>query len=389
MSLNYLELPPEVVEALHLEEKEEVEVVLDHQGLLFKSRSPIAHSRLSNWGLLACSILLTLLVYGLSFVQSGAQVNLVGKISIMSYLVMIGFPVGMLIFVIGLIRNRDYFSDNLTKGVFLRILPVLTVALTLIVGLLLLGVAWLLHQVFLGASFDHLTASMIFLTLSFALNNLLLQLSKEIKASWLGQLFTVVIISGVLLAMATNSNKKWWQVNLSFLGTENANDAWGFNLTLILSAFIFFAFVDYLFVALKQRFPKSKRLLILRVLLSLLAVDLGLVGYFPNNASSHVIHTRFAGYLVYLIIALIISVPWLMPKADKDFTLSSYAVGLVLILVEIAYQGIGYLSLTSFEIIAFLLAFTWVFRLLNRLQELIFTNRKVFTLKLTSERTND
>ncbi|MDG3141940.1 hypothetical protein MKL29_03610 [Streptococcus suis] len=118
MSLNYLELPPEVVNALHLEGKEEVEVVLDHQGLLFKSGSPITHSRLSNWGLLACSLLLTLLVYGLSFVQSGAQVNLVGKISIMSYLVMIGFPVGMLIFVIGLIRNRDYFSDNLTKGVF-------------------------------------------------------------------------------------------------------------------------------------------------------------------------------------------------------------------------------------------------------------------------------
>lgn len=389
MPSNYLELTPEVVEALRLEGKEEVEVVLDHQGLLFKSSSSTTHPHLSNWGLWVCSILLTLAFYGLSVVQSGAQVKLVGNISIMSYLLILGFPMGMIIFVIGLIRNRDYFSDNLTKGIFWRILPVLTVALALIVGLLLLGVAWLLHQVFLGASFDRLTASMIFVTLSFALNNLLLQLSKEIKASWLGQLFTVLIISGVLLAMATNSNKKWWQVNLSFLGTENANDAWGVNLTLILSAFIFLAFVDYLFVALKQRFRNSKRLFILRVLLSLLAVDLGLVGYFPNNASSHLIHTRFAGYLVYLIIALIVSVPWLLPKMDKDFALSSYALGLVLILVEIAYQGIGYLSLTSFEIIAFLLAFTWVFRLLNWLQQLIYDDRKIFTLKLTSGRLND
>ena len=74
----------------------------------------------------------------------------------------------------------------------------------------------------------------------------------------------MVIISGVLLAMATNSNKKWWQVNLSFLGTENANDAWGFNLTLILSAFIFFAFVDYLFVRHLRSVHNYDKLRILR-----------------------------------------------------------------------------------------------------------------------------
>lgn len=112
MPSNYLELTPEVVEALRLEGKEEVEVVLDHQGLLFKSSSSTTHPHLSNWGLWVCSILLTLAFYGLSVVQSGAQVKLVGNISIMSYLLILGFPMGMIIFVIGLIRNRDYFSDN-------------------------------------------------------------------------------------------------------------------------------------------------------------------------------------------------------------------------------------------------------------------------------------
>jgi len=133
------------------------------------------------------------------------------------------------------------------------------------------------------------------------------------------------------------------------------------------------ALVDYLFVSLHSAFPRSRRLFVLRVLLTVTAVDLGLVGVFPNNAWSHDVHDQFAITLVYLIIALIVGIRWLLPNVSKDFLYLSYGVGAALVVAEILFQGIGYFSLTAFEVIGFLMAFGWLLMLLDRIEALIDT----------------
>ena len=51
--------------------------------------------------------------------------------------------------------------------------------------------------------------------------------------------------------------------------------------------------------------------------------------------------------------------------------MASYIIGAFLFACEIAFQVVGYLSLTAFEIIAFVAAFGWVILLFQKIRELI------------------
>ena len=85
----------------------------------------------------------------------------------------------------------------------------------------------------------------------------------------------------------------------------------------MLSALILVALVDYLFVALGEKYGKTE------INGNACHVDttwarFGAVGYFPNNASSHSAY-KSSRLLVLIIIVLIISVKWLLPEVTKDF----------------------------------------------------------------------
>ena len=54
----------------------------------------------------------------------------------------------------------------------------------------------------------------------------------------------------------------------------------------------------------------------------------------------------------------------------------------MLVFLQIAFQGVHYLSLTAFEFSAFLLAFTWLIRLFNHLEQLIVTDKKIVHLTI-------
>ena len=91
--------------------------------------------------------------------------------------------------------------------------------------------------------------------------------------------FTVIMVSGVFVAMASNRSLQWWHFNLSFLGTQAARESWQFNLTLILSALVLVTLVDYLFVALGEKYGKNWKLRAIRIMLTILGIDLGAVGF--------------------------------------------------------------------------------------------------------------
>ena len=93
-------------------------------------------------------------------------------------------------------------------------------------------------------------------------------------------------------------------------------------------------------------------------------------------------HNRVAGYLVYLFIILIVLIKWLLPNVNKDFLKLSYTVGVLLILSVLLFQGINYLSLTAFEIVAFVLAFSWLLILLKILIDMIQNNGTVHYLEI-------
>ena len=299
------------------------------------------------------------------------QVPLAGGISVSSFIIGVGVVTGTILFAIYFIHSRNDGSSRFSQNIYWRNLPVIVVSFAVILATALIGFMWLLGSMLPGATFDRFTAILIFTLFTFAANAFMVVAALTIDATTLTQLLTLVIVIGVLTAMAANGSRRWWQHNISFLGTDMASNAWQFNLTLIIAAFIMLALTDYLFVSLRARFPKNMRLLILRVLLTIVAIDVACIGLFPNNATSHFLHDQAAAVLVLMLVALIASVRWLLPGVSQLFLYISYGVAVLLLLLNFGFRWFRYPSLTSFEIQAFFLAFGWLLLLFNRLQDLV------------------
>ncbi len=371
-----LKLPTDVSDQLKLDQDTPVKLVVKRDRLVVQFAEPrlqIFQGRVLVWPLVLA--LLSAIGYFIYCISQGLHaVQLVGENSLATGIIVIGTVVGTLLFAGFFIRDRNNPRNHFTQNIYWRNFPVIVLSFALIVVLMLSGSMWLLGTLFKGAIFDIFTASVIFMVFSAVVNLVMVYFALMVDAGVLTTVLTLVIISGVVIAMAVNNQRYWWQHNLSFLGTNNASSSgWQFNATLIFAALLMIALIDYLFVSLQEFFPKSRQLWILRILLTLTAVDLGLVGVFPNNVSSHALHDQVATFLVYLIIALIVGVRWLLPQVTQEFLYLSYGVGAALFVAEVLFRWVGYFSLTAFEMMAFVLAFGWLLMLLDRIENLINT----------------
>ncbi|ETY74590.1 DUF998 domain-containing protein [Lactiplantibacillus fabifermentans] len=370
-----LKIPADIGDQLQLDEKTNAKLVIKRGRLvvqLEESRLSIFQKRVWIWPV-ALAVLGSIGFYIFCGTQGLNYVKLSGDYSLATSIILIGVVMGILLFAGFFIHDRNNPHNQFVKNIYWRNFPVIVLSFALILALILIGGMWLLGVLFKGASFDRFTASIILLVFVIVTNFTMVYFSLIVDASILTTVLTLVIISGVVISMAVNNQRYWWQHNLSFLGTSNASSGWQFNATLIFAALLMIALIDYLFVSLQHEFPKSRRLILLRLILTLAAIDLGLVGVFPNNTWSHELHDQFAIFLVYFIIGLIVGIRWLLPQISKDFLYLSYGIGGALVVAEILYQGIGYFSLTAFEMVAFVLAFGWLLMLLDRIEALVDT----------------
>ncbi|KRM54242.1 AbrB/MazE/SpoVT family DNA-binding domain-containing protein [Lacticaseibacillus sharpeae] len=331
----------------------------------------INHNRLFLiWPLIAA--LITTIGSYIYWLSKGlTYVPLSGDVSVASFIIGIGVVTGVTLFTAFFIRSRNDDQGRFSSRIYWRNLPVIIISFTIMLGLALLGITWLLGTLFPGATFDAFTAALILLLLTFIADAFMVAAAITINATILIQLLTTVIITGVVVAMAANGERRWWQHNLSFLGTNMASNSWQFNLTLIITALLMVALIDYIFVTLRERYPENRRLIVLRILLTLISLEVACVGIFPNNAASHFLHDQAAGLLIMTMVVLIIGVRWLLPNSSREFLITSYVVAVLLLLLDLGFRFFKYPSLTSFEIQAFILAFGWLLLLFNRLQALM------------------
>lgn len=381
-----IELPDKVAEQLQINDGGDVKIELrNHDAVLTTEASEQSlFQRVSFWWYLVPA-LISALAFNMFFaVKNRNQIPMSGNTSLGTTVIMLGVVIGTLLFTIFFIRGRRSQRNAFSATIYWRNFPVVILSFGLILALALLGVFWLLGTIFKGATFDRLTATIIFFIFESMINYIMIYAAVSTSSRTLIRIFLLVIVSGVIIAMATNSTRKWWQYNLSFLGTKVANNSWQFNMTLMFSALIMVALIDYIFVSLNANYPHSIRLLTLRVILTAMAIDMGAVGFFPNNSASHDLHDHLASFLVYFIIILIVGIRWFLPRIPKEFLRMSYTVGLILVTAEVLFKFVGYLSLTAYEIIGFTLTFGWVLLLLEFLQELIDTGTRVFYVEVKS-----
>jgi len=379
----WVQIPKEIIKKLKIQKNEDITLQVKEHTIEMKF--PQIKSNKQEiallWFLLPallCSVLFYVFFSMLGFKQIALTKS--DPISIVSVLITLGLLSGILCFIYFFIKGKQNKIITTTKDIYWRNFLTIIVSFTIVIAFVLFFLFWVIGLLFGGISFDLITSTLLFFVLTCMINYSMIYLAIHLTSTMLTNILMFTIIAGVTFAMITNGKQQWWQYNFSFLGTPNATSAWGFNITLIFSALLLMALIDYLFVVLKKAYPKSRRLAILRVLLTLVAINFGGVGLFPYNDHKlfQMIHDKVAHMLVYLIILLIILLRWLLPKCSKEFLRLSYAIAFGLILATILWLIVGYFSLTAFELIAFILAFTWLFLLLQQLRELASNTSQVY-----------
>ncbi|WP_071131816.1 hypothetical protein [Enterococcus timonensis] len=382
----FLEIPEEVLHDLPINLDKPFSLTVDNDKInLTQSKSPTAIQAISlRWFIIPT--LIASVIFALFFWQQKiTQIPLTGTISISSFVLLLGLIFGMICFTAFFIKEKRHEQSATAKNIYWRNFPTILLSFAMALAFVIMVFFWTLGIVFRAATFDLWTATTLFALFTAIINYAMINFALALSPRLILQVLIAVIVGGVGFSMITNSSLHWWKLNFSFLGTAEAKNAWQFNLTLMISALLMIALVDYLFVALQKYQAKTWRLNTLRILLTLTAVNLGLVGFFPNNGLGrlHELHNQAANFLVYMIILLIIGIYWLLPNVTREFLGVSYGIAAVLILGDILFQVFHYLSLTAFEMIAFALAFSWIILLLQNLLKLM-EHPKTFEIQLKS-----
>ena len=353
-------VPDELVKKYDLHNDDDFKITARNGEIRLKKKNHDSNKRQFNviWILIA-SILTSIAFWIFINAMHLHQVPLVGTNSIASGLIVFGGLSGMILFSAYFISNRKKITVAYSAKTFWRTFPVIVISFVLILSLALMGIAWGLSRLFTGITFGHVVAMMLFFVFVTAINYIMVRIGLAVNYGMLTTIMILVITSGAVMSMASNG-RNWWQHNLSFLGTKHANNSWQFNLTLVFSSLLMVALVDYIFVSLRAVVKNTWRTITLRIILTVTALDVGAVGLFPNNANFHILHDKVAGYLVYLIIILIVGIRWLLPEVGKRFLALSYGMCVGLVIIDLMFKPLYIISLTAFELIAFILAFGWI-----------------------------
>lgn len=377
-----ISVPDELVKKYDLHNDDDFKITARNGEIRLKKKNHDSNKRQFNviWILIA-SILTSVAFWIFINAVHLHQVPLVGTNSIASGLIVLGGLSGMILFSAYFISNRKKITVAYSAKTFWRTFPVIVISFVLILSLALMGIAWGLSRLFTGITFGHVVAMMLFFVFVTTINYIMVRIGLAVNYGILTTIMILVITSGTVVSMASNG-RNWWQHNLSFLGTKHANNSWQFNLTLVFSSLLMVALVDYIFVSLRAVVKNTWRTITLRIILTVTALDVGAVGLFPNNANFHVLHDKVAGYLVYLIIILIIGIRWLLPEVGKRFLALSYGMCVGLVIIDLMFKPLHIISLTAFELIAFILAFGWILILFDTMIGIIEDEDDKYNVKI-------
>ncbi len=387
ISDHLMQLPQRVVDFYEIKEGDIANISLESSNIIVSFPESKKRDIIPQKSFLIPAFVASILFIIYNLYNSQRLIPLVGNMSTATFIMSIGLISGMINFTYFFFKSKKGVIQINTKLISMRTYPTIVISFTIILFFILLVFFRFIGYLFDGIEFDIWTSAFINFVFVALINFAMVNIAFTLTTKTILNALMYTIIGGVMIAMATNSELQWWQYNFSFLGTPEANNSWNFNITLIFSALLMIALVDFQFVNLGQVVEPTKKLLALRILLILTAVSLAGVGLFPYNDNPifQAIHNRTAENLVYLIIILIIAVRWLLPNVSKDFLKLSYIIGATLFVLNILFQGIGYLSLTAFELFAFIFAFTWLFLLFQEIEREIQTSDTRFTVQITKE----
>ncbi len=170
----------------------------------------------------------------------------------------------------------------------------------------------------------------------------------------------IVLVSGLLLSIATTSDPLWWQLHFSQLGIFGDLSSAFFNTTLKVSGMIVvvFAFRVRRDVRRVGRGPVRRgAATVAFICLNVVGVNLALVGCIPLNTDKD-LHDKVAGSMVLGFLALLLSAPFLFHRLGKRMAIGT-GIATVWLIVSITLFVSATINLALFETISCAAMFAW------------------------------
>ncbi|GAP03192.1 hypothetical protein FPFC_050080 [Fructobacillus pseudoficulneus] len=373
-----IEIPEEAVQDLALSDGAQLNLVVSDNALtLTPERTNSNKQELSIRRFLVPSFLATIAFTFWILWQADPLIPLTGSNSLATATIVLGEVTGMGAFIRLHLLHISQEKDPIKKKTDKRLAPTLFLSIALIQAFASIALFWAVGYLFQAAIFDRLTATILFFVFISIINYLMVYTATLISTPFMMTLLIITIVCGVLVAMVTNSRQLWWQHNFSFLGTNQAQFAWTFNATLIISGILWGTLIDYLFVPIQKRLPQHRRLSILRGFLTFDALCLLAIGALPNNPGFlHIAHDTAANLLIAGTGLPMLLIYWLLPNATHEFKLFSIGTAISMSITAMLFYVVRYLSLTAFEIIILGLGISWLLLLMQNVH-LLYESKSV------------
>ncbi len=381
MKKSKLVIPREAMEQLNFDKDTPLSMNIHHNVISVRpsNLTDVLPDIKLRWFLIPAA-LVSLLFFGYCNSRSQWLIPLNGQWSIATYASILTIISGVLTFAMHIITQKLH-NRGAAKDFHWRAILPLVIAVGMILAISFVMSFWLLDRIFHGAAFDLYTSTVFVFLINAAVNYLMINLAVTISPVIVTNLMTIMVIGGVVGSMMTNNHTDWWKYNFSYLGTKQSSANLEFNVTLIFSALLMMALIDYLFVNLHRKY-RQRGVLVLELLLYGLAATLGGIGLFPNNPEYHILHDRISMWLIYFMLIMIVFVKQLLPDCPKQFQRLSYIIGVVIAADYIIFKATHYLSLTAFELSSFALAFSWILLLFQNIEALTEQGEQIFKIEI-------
>lgn len=247
----------------------------------------------------------------------------------------------------------------------LGVIPV-TIAVTLLVGLLVIGSFEIFTRSFVGVMLDRPSSATVLTLIAGGLAYIITrQLMLAHTAALLVNLAVTYLFATLFFATYFNDNPLWWQKSFSYLGMTESNSRYIFDLGLIFTGTLVVIWQAYFlphFTLLRDdKLITQRTHEIIRWVLILSGVLLAFVGIFRFGISPffNVVHDLSATGMGVLLAILMLGLQWLVPGYPRIFYYASIVIA-VLIAISALLKVFGHFSLVGLELAGFALAGLWL-----------------------------
>lgn len=313
-------------------------------------------------------------------VFTGHRPPLAGEESIQFYGSIVGGVTAGLAFLLGFSLNTRMANLWLGQRPKLRQLSdtvALLVVHSSIAVMFSIGIFRLFQEAFIGLTMDTIAGAVLLGIVGAAGAYFAFNSAARISAFSLSTLLAVFMVSGMLVSMLFAENPFWWHVMFSELGTGQAGltSFWTFNTTLVVSGLIITTLSAFIGRDLEvwnrylrreaagrnaiMRHLRRPRIRVVQAAMIGMGLSLAGVGLVPITLHN-ALHSLSTLSFAVCFLVLLVGMPYWLPGFPKAFYLVCFLWAGALVMAGALWRPIGYYNLTSLELIAAAILFSWL-----------------------------